>query len=209
MSKHHKSELSAGTVSRGVPTRLYTKTGDRGFTSLYDGRRIGKQSLIFGVLGDLDELTAHIGVLCATNPDGDNTMFRGIQSDLLDIGSNIAVTDPKKKDSVPQITDEHVTRLEHCIDEIEEKNEPLTAFILPGVRMADAQAHVCRTVARRVERSLWRLDQCEDEESLEKKGVLELAYVQVTEPIMQYINRLSDLFFALARNLSGCAEAIK
>lgn len=174
--------------------KLYTKTGDKGKTSLYDGSRRYKGEIIFDVLGNIDELSSHIGLLCTklseSNTINSKDILRQIQVNLLDIGSNIAVIDENKKKKVPKISENDVKRIEGWIDKCEEKNEKLTEFLLTGVREIDAQSHVCRSVTRRVERSLWKL----------------VDDIDVDSKILQYINRLSDFFFAFARNLSGGEE---
>lgn len=205
--------------------KLYTKTGDSGKTSLYDGSRIEKDSIIFDVLGNIDELSSHIGLLCAQissramnkptqkhssdldesykktldmyNTDIENIKtlqypLREIQAKLLNIGSNIAVINPKKKERVPRITEGDVKTLESLIDKCESVNGKLTEFLLPGYEMADAQCHVCRSVSRRTERSLWMLSKSEIDGKL----------ITIDINIFKYMNRLSDFFFAFARNLS-------
>uniref|UniRef100_A0A6C0JQM0 Cobalamin adenosyltransferase-like domain-containing protein n=1 Tax=viral metagenome TaxID=1070528 RepID=A0A6C0JQM0_9ZZZZ len=198
--------------------KLYTKSGDKGMTSLYDGSKRAKGDVIFDVLGNIDELSSHIGLLCAKiqpilakpirqhyisvykyteiferyerdldNANTINEPLREIQIKLLDIGSNIAVIDPKKKERVPKITQDDVKRIEEWIDIIEKGNTKLTEFLLPGVHEKDAQSHVCRSVTRRAERSMWKL--VDDG-------------VAIDGNIMKYINRLSDFFFAFARRWS-------
>lgn len=171
--------------------KLYTKTGDTGKTSLYDGSRQSKSHIIFDVLGNLDELSSQIGLLCAyigseTNSETKSPL-RKIQVKLLDIGSNIAVIDPNKKKRVPKIIEDDVKELEKWIDICENRNKKLTVFLLPGVNMSDSQCHICRSTSRRVERSMWKLDSA----------------VPIDPSIFKYVNRLSDFFFAFSRNLSN------
>lgn len=173
--------------------KLYTKTGDKGMTSLYDGSRMSKGSVIFDVLGNLDELSSHIGVLCAKIEQVDLLfILRQIQVKLLDIGSNIAVIDEKKKKRVPKITEDDVKCVEEWIDKCESINGKLTEFLLTGIKEKDSQCHVCRSVSRRVERSMWKL--MNDDE------------LDIDESILKYMNRLSDFFFAFARNFSNGEE---
>lgn len=173
--------------------KLYTKTGDKGMTSLYDGSRKSKGSVIFDVLGNLDELSSHIGVLCAKIEQPDLLyILREIQVKLLDIGSNIAVIDQKKKKRVTKIEEKDVHRVEIWIDTCEEENGKLTEFLLPGFEEKDSQCHVCRSVSRRVERSMWKL--MNDDE------------IEIDDEILKYMNRLSDFFFAFARNFSKGEE---
>lgn len=192
--------------------KIYTKRGDNGITDLYDKKNVPKNDKCFDILGTLDELSAHIGVLCAsltTKPTlcqrfvehlqlsgtvfdcyyerkcfkKDIETLRSIQNKLLDIGSCIATTNTNSI-SFPVFT-KHITELEKEIDMIEQHNTNLTKFILPGVTLADSQAHVCRAVTRRLER---------------------LMVLNVQPNIMIYINRLSDYFFVLARYISDCQE---
>lgn len=177
--------------------KLYTKKGDNGVTSLYDGTKLPKKSDIFDVLGDLDELGSNIGLLCSKfdNPD---EYLREIQVKLLDIGSNIAVLDDAKRKSVPEITEDDVKKIESCIDQCEQNTGKLTEFLLCGVGEDDAQCHVCRSISRRVERSMWKIN---------GSGYDKL--FSENPNIMKYMNRLSDFFFAYARVLSIGYEEIK
>jgi len=167
-------------------SRLYTKTGDNGLTNLYDMRRIGKDNTIFEVLGDLDELSAHIGVVCSlTGPDFPDTekMLRWIQARLLDIGSDIATSE--KREKITPITEDDVKKIEIYIDLFTAETPKLTEFILPGHKLLDAQVHVCRAVCRRAERHMWVLRK-------ESQIATDLQ-------TFVFINRLSDFFFALSR----------
>lgn len=198
--------------------KLYTKTGDKGTTSLYDGSRQKKSRIFFDVLGDLDELASHIGLLCAkisekkgqlnnfrdsvengavlleekiSITDGQLDRLREIQVKLLDIGSNVAVVDETKKGKVPKFSEDDVKCVEKWIDDCEEKNTKLTEFLLTGVGNLDSQCHVCRSVSRRAERGLWKLYDRD---------------IYVDANILKYMNRLSDFFFAFARHLTGGHE---
>ena len=163
--------------------KIYTKTGDGGVTGLYDGTRVQKAEQIFDVLGSLDELGSHIGLFLANFPanfPGEEEKFLvNIQRTLLNIGSIIAT--PSGNKDLPNITEQNIEEIEHEIDRIDIFLKPLTVFlIMAGESILSAQAHVCRTVCRRVEREL------------EKYG-------NVDRLITRYINRLSDYFFTLAR----------
>lgn len=177
--------------------KIYTKTGDKGKTSLYDGSRHSKFDEVFDVLGDIDELSSHIGLLYTqfnasvndeppSHPDNKNIntdFLRIIQCRLQTINSLIATPESKKASKLTQITEEDVKYLENQIDLYSNSTPPLKVFILPGVTVCDSQAHVCRSVCRRAERRFIRLHPEEETFVLVK----------------QYLNRLSDLFFAYAR----------
>lgn len=183
--------------------KLYTKTGDKGTSSLYDGNRIVKHSIIFESLGTLDELSSFIGMLCSFDIDSVYyNMLRKIQVTLLDIGSNIAVVDSKRKKRVPKIDTSLISELEVAIDYCESKNSPLTVFLLTGSNQLDSYAHICRSITRRVERSLWGIEHDLNTVYTTQRGSIDMNNVNIDKNILVYINRLSDYFFALARNLS-------
>lgn len=176
--------------------KLYTKTGDKGTTSLYDMRRVGKHSSVFEALGDLDELSAHIGHLtsCLHCEYEDTKFLRRVQSKLLDIGSNLATIE--RRDRVPMLTEDDIKDVENHIDLCESRNKPLREFILPGVNQCDSIAHICRAVTRRAERHMWKY----------RNETSESPVFYTGEEIFIFMNRLSDYFFALSRNLSECKE---
>lgn len=165
--------------------KLYTKKGDAGKTVLFDSTNHSKSESIFDTLGTLDELSAQIGVLFVlTHCDFE----RWLQSKLLDLGSILATNSVAKQTT--SITEDDVKRIESEIDKCEEENTPLRVFILPGVLLPDAVAHLCRAVCRRAERELIRSSpQC-------ALGI-------------KFLNRMSDYFFAYARYLSRCKESTK
>lgn len=162
-------------------TRIVTRTGDDGTTGLADGTRVAKHDARIVALGDVDELNAQVGVLRAEPlPDGVLDLLAAIQNDLFDLGGELAL--PERR----QMHETHVARLESAIAELSVDLPPLKEFILPGGARPAALAHVCRAVARRAERSLVAL--------------------HGTHPLrpdcLRYLNRLSDLFFILARVLN-------
>ncbi|KAF2069984.1 hypothetical protein CYY_008698 [Polysphondylium violaceum] len=181
-------------------SRIYTKTGDKGTSSLFNGERRAKNDHVFCVLGSVDELSAHIGVAkeyyLNLQYSGTNEKVREckdqmvqqleeIQCLLLDVGSHIATP----KDSADAFlkrspfADYHVESVEHWIDAMDVHLPPLRNFILPGGNLQSAQFHVCRSVCRRAERDLVSLD-----------------HVDTVNPsVMKYVNRLSDYFFTVAR----------
>jgi cob(I)alamin adenosyltransferase len=157
--------------------KVYTKTGDQGVTGLYDGTRLEKSEKIFDVLGTIDELSANIGVFLNLSHSTINDI-NDIQADLLTVGSIIA-SPLKPIESHRIVIDTY--QLEKMIDALSDKMEPLNKFIIMnGINATSAQAHVCRTVCRRLEREM------------EKYGMID-------RTITIYINRLSDYFFTLAR----------
>jgi cob(I)alamin adenosyltransferase len=187
--------------------KIYTKTGDKGFTSLYDGSRTKKNEIFFEVLGELDELTSRIGMICALMKEKSPTrdkiynFLRKIQGKIQDINTIIATI--KNKKNMPNITEEDVIEIESFIDELDNNLPKLTKFILPGVVELDAQCHLCRTQTRKVERFLWKLETSMNEITIKRAGVqqiLDLSTISISNSnIPEYINRLSDFFFTLAR----------
>ncbi|MBS3936077.1 MAG: cob(I)yrinic acid a,c-diamide adenosyltransferase [Sulfuritalea sp.] len=162
-------------------SKIYTRTGDAGLTGLGDGSRIGKDGPRIAALGDVDELNAGVGLLlCEELPDEVRVLLTGIQHDLFDLGGELSVPGA----SFLQPT--QPGRLETAIDRFNGELEPLKEFILPGGMRAAALAHQARTVCRRAERAVVALAQRE----------------AVSTPARQYLNRLSDLLFVLARWLN-------
>ena len=161
--------------------KIYTKTGDAGLTDLYDGSRVAKTEPIFDVLGTLDELASHIGVL-RTSINFNLGWLPEIQQILLNMGSIIATPHPPEGTALPSV-DTIVCTIESRIDKMELLLPPLTQFLLVGgSNVPESQAHVCRSVARRAEREFL------------KAGI-------DNDIIRIYLNRLSDFFFTFARIL--------
>lgn len=190
--------------------KIYTKTGDNGKTSLYDGRRIDKNTVVFDVIGELDELTARLGMavaLCDVNHHVANVL-RTIQCKIQDINSILATIDKEGK-KLPSISEEDVKYLETHIDDYSMVTPKLKAFILPGVTKVDAQIHLCRTQARKCERGLFGINKTE-EVLLDHRGKdVDLSELVIDPVILKYVNRLSDLMFAMSRYLchtSGCKD---
>jgi cob(I)alamin adenosyltransferase len=172
--------------------KIYTKTGDRGETSLFAGGRVRKDSPRVEAYGTVDELNACLGMICAQLPDGEVLQcLRRIQIELFDLGADLAtpVTAVTRKD-IPRAREEQTLRLEEWIDRYEEELPPLTRFILPSGSMAGATLHFARTVCRRAERQVVALEQTE----------------QVNPELIRYLNRLSDLLFVLARLVNQRAQ---
>ena len=162
-------------------SKIATRTGDDGTTGLGDGTRTGKDSLRIHALGEVDELNSHIGVLLTeTLPDGIRTALLEIQHDLFDLGGELCIP------GYTLLKTERVAQLDAWLAEHNATLPRLKEFILPGGSRAAAQAHVCRTVCRRAERAVVALERTET----------------VNDSARQYLNRLSDLMFVLARVLN-------
>ena len=162
-------------------SKVYTKTGDKGETSLVGGARVSKASLRVEAYGDVDELNSIIGLARASLQDGQiDEALSLIQNDLFTLGADLA---SPSEIEVPRIQTSFIETLEELSDRFLAELEPLKEFILPGGSKAGATLHLARTVARRTERRAVKLSEAEN--------VNELAVV--------YLNRLSDLLFILAR----------
>lgn len=166
-------------------TKVYTRTGDDGTTGLGGGQRVAKESLRVSAYGSVDELSSTLGVAEAGGlVDRFSAPVKRIQNDLFHLGSDLCILEEdKKRFKVPQIEERHVLYLEELMDELMEELEPLENFILPGGVLGAARLHVARTVCRRAERDLIALSR---EEAVGKFTI-------------QYLNRLSDTLFVMAR----------
>ena len=163
--------------------KIYTKTGDKGDTGLFGGRRVPKSHLRVDAYGTVDELNAFIGLLCdALDDQHDKTILKTVQDRLFTLGSNLA-SDPKKNPITPDILPEDIALLEREIDRMDALLPALRNFILPGGHSTVSLCHVCRTVCRRAERLAVALHRKEPIETI----------------ILEYLNRLSDYFFVLGR----------
>ena len=189
--------------------KVYTKTGYKGTTSLYDGSRKSKTDMHFEVLGSMDELSSRIGMLVALTTNQEIPLLRKIQRTLQDFNSHIATIN-KARRKLPMLDLNIVTELEEAIDKMEKENPKLTKFIIPGVNQDDAQAQLCRTQVRTTERSLLRLleEYKSREENLRQINqkresddtlLIEITTFTVPKVSLCYMNRLSDYFFVLAR----------
>lgn len=167
--------------------KIYTKTGDNGTSSLYDGTILPKTNIYFEALGNLDEASSYMGLLTSLISDKDIVdVLRRIQLYIIDMSSDIAT--PNKQNKF--ITQNDVTFLEKEIDELVNRIPPLNEFLITGVSQADSYCNICRSVVRRAERSMWNLYL--DENNLFYKS-------DSFGIIMKFVNRLSDYFFCLAR----------
>lgn len=170
-------------------TKVYTKTGDEGNTSLVGGIRISKADVRLEAYGTVDELNSHIGLLDAyvTDETIDAVLTR-IQSDLFIVGTHLA-TDQSQTPLYPSaiLPEGEIEYIEKEIDKILAELPEKLGFVLPGGSISASQAHVCRTVSRRAERCVIRLSQ----------------EATVGKEILQFLNRLSDYFFVLAKKLNN------
>jgi cob(I)alamin adenosyltransferase len=173
-----------------MSTKIYTKTGDNGHTGLLGGKRVAKSDPRIEAIGNVDELNAWLGLLAdlfSALPDGTGpaVLLRRLQEKLFTSGSLLACEPGKDlRMSLPELVVEDVRRLESAIDEMDARLPPLKNFILPGGHPLVSQIHIARSVCRKAERSVVLLEQLEP-------GVPPL--------ILQFLNRLSDYLFVLAR----------
>jgi cob(I)alamin adenosyltransferase len=168
-------------------TKIYTRGGDRGQTSLGDGRRVAKHDLRVAAYGTVDEANAVIGLARLHTEAIEDAMLARIQNDLFDLGADLCRPgdDPEEAGTL-RMQPRQVERLENEIDSLNAALEPLESFVLPGGRPASAYLHQARTVVRRAERL-----------------TTDLAAHEPVNPIaVQYLNRLSDHLFVLSRHLN-------
>jgi cob(I)alamin adenosyltransferase len=168
-------------------TKLYTRKGDEGTTGLGGGQRVPKDSLRVRAIGIVDELNSAIGVALAL-PGGLSARLAGvlpiIQNELFHLGSDLCfLEEDKAQTQVPQIEARHIEELEQWIDELNAVVGPLENFVLPNGSIGAAHLHLARTVCRRAEREVIALARAEP----------------MGEFVLPYLNRLSDLLFAMAR----------
>lgn len=176
-------------------TKIYTKGGDKGSTSLVGGQRVSKSSLRLEAYGTVDELNSHVGMLrtLLNNPKGNwqiqsRSWLELIQHELFDLGSVLATAVGDHFPSMADFEDpKRESRLEDEIDLMIANLPSLNSFVLPGGSLLNAQAHVCRTVCRRAERLVCALEEHESG----RPGTL------------RYLNRLSDWLFAFSRYVSA------
>jgi cob(I)alamin adenosyltransferase len=162
-------------------TRIYTKSGDKGKSSLGCGTRLPKSDLRFEAIGSVDEANASIGIArVQANGDLAPILYR-IQNDLFDVGADLCM--PDLSQSALRIVESQVIWLENQIDGFNESLSPLTSFILPGGAVLAASLHLARTIVRRAERVIVALSQ----------------ETQLNLEVVKYMNRLSDLLFVLSR----------
>lgn len=182
--------------------KVYTKTGDKGSTSLYGGVKVSKNNIRIDAYGTVDELNSAIGLIRSSDI---REIYQGqlvqIQKNLFHLGAELA-TPPEKlflangKSRLPNVIEEKsIVQLENWIDEMEEELPPLMHFILPGGNIGASHAHLSRCVCRRAERICVALSELEE----------------IRAELLKYLNRLSDYLFMLARKIAHDAghEEIK
>jgi cob(I)alamin adenosyltransferase len=177
-------------------TKIYTRGGDKGMTSLVGGARVPKESGRLEAYGTIDELNSLVGIVRTFAADyrerlGDDyawysEMLRRIQNQLFDVGSELATPADVEYDGMHRMGEEEVEQLEREIDRMNEQLEDLKSFTLPGGGKLNAFLHLARTVCRRAERICWAVKQDE----------------QISDPVIIYINRLSDHLFVQSRWIS-------
>ena len=167
--------------------KIYTKTGDKGDTGLIDGSRISKSDLRIIAYGVVDEANSHIGLIISNLErnsifDDVKKILLNVQQDLFVLGAELANPNTLKDDNM-LVKREMISTIEKYIDKFESELAPLSNFILPGGSIESSLLHICRTVVRRAETSAVAL-------AKEQK---------INQEILTYLNRISDLFFVLAR----------
>ncbi len=178
-----------------ILNKIYTRTGDEGFTALGTGERVKKHSLRISSYGTIDEVNSCIGLVRLHTQDSSaeiiDQMLAQVQNDLFDLGADLCAPDNGEKlEYTPlRITDAQVVRLENEIDQLNGELSPLRSFVLPGGSAASASLHLARTIARRAERLIVELGDIDDE--------------PVGAPVIKYINRLSDFLFVASRYLNN------
>lgn len=167
--------------------KIYTRTGDTGQTALFGGGKVSKGAARVEAYGNVDELNSVLGwALLETQDQASRDRLGVVQHDLFSVGAALATPPPqdgRKQPQIPDLPTQRIAEMEGWIDEAWDQLSPLRAFILPGGSPGAAALHVARTTCRRAERSLVRLTE-----------------VEAVDPLaVRYLNRLSDLLFALAR----------
>lgn len=173
---------------------IYTKTGDKGVTSLVGGQRVSKTDRRLEAYGTIDELNSQLGLLITyVVDDADQEVLNQIQNGLFVVGGYLA-TDQSSTELRQQtvLTSSMVSAVEQAIDRIVVEIPPLRAFVLPGGCRGAAVAHVCRTVCRRAERRIIDLN----------NHLLDAGGVAIDENVLAYVNRISDFLFVLARKMN-------
>ncbi|MDE5585996.1 MAG: cob(I)yrinic acid a,c-diamide adenosyltransferase [Muribaculaceae bacterium] len=177
--------------------RIYTRTGDKGMTAIHSGIRVPKTDMRIEANGTIDELNVTVGAI-RTSLTSDHVWqprLREIQLNLMTLMSLVATVSERRHTNPNHLPDNLVSELERWIDDINSQCTPSEYFILPGGTPLATMIHQARVTSRRAERNLWHLNDLDP----------------LPENILQYVNRLSDLFFIMARyelQHSGCLEEV-
>jgi cob(I)alamin adenosyltransferase len=167
--------------------KIYTKTGDKGLTSLIGGTRLPKHHIRIEAYGTVDELNSHIGLLRDLVENAETTeLLISIQDRLFTMGSQLAADPVKNKMELPSLFEEDIIALEKAIDKMDAVVPEMKSFVLPGGHIHVSHCHIARCVCRRAERAVLRLAQNE----------------KVEDILFKYLNRLSDYLFMLSRWLT-------
>lgn len=167
--------------------KIYTKTGDKGQTSLVGGTRVSKAHLKIDAYGTVDELNAYVGLLRDQPINQDRRdLLKEIQDRLFTIGAILASEPAQTKKQLPDLHEADIALLENEMDKMDEHLAPLRAFVLPGGHQSVSFAHVARTVCRRAERLVIALTDIEPVDDL----------------VVKYLNRLSDFLFMMSRKMT-------
>ncbi len=182
-------------IGRGFPPEghdsmnLYTRSGDDGTTGLFSGARVSKDHPRIMAYGTVDEFNACLGLCICLLQEGKQKevmrhILQSVQSRMFDIGADLATPEGAKNEGkINRISDRHVSEAEGWIDQIDSQNHPLQTFVMPGGTELAARLHLARTMCRRAERLIVGLAHTEP----------------IGEPVLRYMNRVSDLLFAMAR----------
>jgi len=162
--------------------KIYTKTGDEGKTGLLGGSRVQKHSIRIHAIGEVDELNSFVGLAAISATEEIAKQLSAIQHQLFDLGSELAC-EPGGDFQILSVSEKEIGELEASIDKMTSTLPPLEKFILPGGSEGAARIHVCRSVCRRVERTLQALAEREE----------------IRKDLLVYVNRLSDWFFTASR----------
>lgn len=162
--------------------KVYTRSGDKGMTSLVDGKRIEKDSIKVEAYGTIDELNSYIGLsINYLKDNSDKDILMKVQTKLFEIGAELASTNYTRYKKA--VKEEEVTALEEMIDYYTAKMEKINEFIVPGTSICSANLHIARTICRRAERR-----------------IISLSREEAVNPVLiKYVNRLSDFLYVLAR----------
>jgi len=175
--------------------KIYTKTGDKGETGLFGGKRVQKSSVRINAYGTVDELNAALGLsLCYVQNEKVKSVLEQLQNQLFVVGADLATPletgSIRQRGTIPRVSEDDISESEKAIDFFDKQLEELRYFILPGGSKSAAQLHIARTICRRAEREIVLLSQQEE----------------INQNIVIFVNRISDLLFVLSRIENKTAE---